>query len=61
MQNQAMDGAFGVEGLSAEMAMRIEGGGPLLPGLITPLVTYFINNAGQFVCGLSDGWNAYQQ
>ncbi len=62
MQNRSMGDAYGVEELSPEMATMIEGGlGPILTAVTIGLILYAVNNAGEFVKGFSDGWNAYQQ
>ena len=63
MQNESMGDAYGVEELSPDVATMIEGGalGPILAAIVTGLVLYAVNNAGEFFQGLSDGWNAYQQ
>jgi hypothetical protein len=62
MHNQSMGDAFGVEELSLEMAEAIEGGafGPIFTAVAIGLILYAVNNAGEFVHGVSDGWNAYQ-
>ena len=61
MQNKSMGDTYGVEELPLDIATAVEGGGPILVGIVIGLTLYVVNNAGEFVNGLVDGWNAYQQ